>query len=443
MLKRMLIVSPHFPPVNTPDLHRVRVLLPFLRDNGWEAEVLAVAPRQVASPEDPWLLEGLPPWVPVHRVHAMGLGWSWLPGFGNLGLRALLPLRRTGDGLLGKGTFDLVYFSTTVFEVHLLGPRWLRRFGVPFVMDYQDPWVNDYYREHPALRPPGGRVKYAFADALHRWMEPRVLRHCAGITSVSADYPPQIENRYPWFRGVPQLVETFSGAAADFARLRNPGLAHPRFDPNDGSIHWVYVGVVVPMMDRSLRAFFSALRDHGTPALLGRLQLHFLGTSYAPAGTATPRLPSLAAEYGLGHCVYETPDRIPYAEALRCLMGAHALLAFGTDAEGYTASKIYPCLLAGKPLLAIYHNHSSVVSLIAKVGGAVCVPFASSESEADLAARIADQWLQEDAYARPVPLDEEAFRPHTDAGSAAKLTAFFSDCVASWKARPTAVKSTP
>ena len=41
-MKRVLIVSPHFPPVNAADMHRARMVLPFLRENGWEAEVLAV-----------------------------------------------------------------------------------------------------------------------------------------------------------------------------------------------------------------------------------------------------------------------------------------------------------------------------------------------------------------------------------------------------------------
>ncbi|MBK8725013.1 MAG: glycosyltransferase [Holophagaceae bacterium] len=222
---RLLVVSPHFPPVNTADMQRVRMLLPFFRELGWEVEVLAVAQEAVAAPLDPWLEAGLPSHVPVHRVKVLGRPWSRLPGLGTLGLRALRALDRAGSSLLAKGGFDLVYFSTTVFEVHLLGPRWKRRFGVPFVLDYQDPWVNDYYRKHPEVRPPGGRLKYAAMDALHRWMEPRVLRHCAGITAVSADYPTQLALRYPEMVPPRVLVEGFPGAERDFQRL---GGLHPQ-----------------------------------------------------------------------------------------------------------------------------------------------------------------------------------------------------------------------
>ena len=137
-------------------MQRVRMLLPLFRENGWQVEVLAVMAEQVASPLDPWLVDGLPADVPVHRVKAMSLGWSRIPGFGTLGLRSLRALGRAGSKLLAKGSFDLVYFSTTVFEVHILGTCWKRKFGVPFVMDYQDPWVNDYYRNRPQITPPVG-----------------------------------------------------------------------------------------------------------------------------------------------------------------------------------------------------------------------------------------------------------------------------------------------
>ena len=42
---------------------------------------------------------------------------------------------------------DLIFFSTTQFDAFSLGPTWKRKFGVPYVLDYHDPWVNNYYRE--------------------------------------------------------------------------------------------------------------------------------------------------------------------------------------------------------------------------------------------------------------------------------------------------------
>jgi len=44
-LKKFLIVSPHFPPINAPDMQRVRMSLPYYRRCGWDPEVLTVDER--------------------------------------------------------------------------------------------------------------------------------------------------------------------------------------------------------------------------------------------------------------------------------------------------------------------------------------------------------------------------------------------------------------
>ncbi|MBP7950721.1 MAG: hypothetical protein KA004_13805 [Verrucomicrobiales bacterium] len=532
---RLLIVSPHFPPTNAADMQRVRLLVPYLAEHGVQAEVLAVEPSDVASPLDHWLADGLPPEVPVHRVKALGTGWSRLPGLGTLGFRALRALRKKGDELLGRKAesgkrkgeneklkaesekrkvvvggraaddgsassfqlstfssqllpFDLVYFSTTVFPVHVLGPRWKKRFGVPFVMDYQDPWVSDYYREHPEVVPPGGRLKYSIVEWLARRQEPRVLRECAGITSVSAAYPRQLQARYPWLaieeftaktqrtpRGAEaedeesrdpvepceatfpsqpsgfrhqvsgfrfplsafrsqlfSLVLPFPGDERDLERARESGIRQSVFDPNDAKQHWVYVGVCPPSMLFSIRALFEALSRlrSSQPGLFETLKLHFAGTSYAPAGTAEKVVEPLAAHFGLQDLVSEMTDRIPYSEALRCLLDADLLLVPGTDDPGYTASKIYPYLLAEKPLLAVFHEQSSVCRLLEQVGGGHLVPFSSGATPEQIARRICDVPGFLELSPESKPLDREAFEPYSAKSQAKMLAGFFRRIVA-------------
>ncbi|TZF85232.1 glycosyltransferase [Cognatilysobacter lacus] len=410
------------------------MLLPFLARNGWQAEVLTVAPQHVAAPLDPWLEGGLPGDVPIHRVDAPALRWSRLPGLGTHGIRSLPALAAAGNRLLAERHFDLVYFSTTMFEVHVLGPRWKARHGVPFVMDYQDLWVSDYYREHPDVVPPGGRLKYGVASTLHRFMEPRVLRGCAGITSVSPAYPQHLIARYPGLVGIPTLVQGFPGAASDFERVPDTD-ATTLFGGEPGLRRWVYAGRGGADMGHALRALFGALRDHADEGFRSGLRLHFIGTSYAAHGTGARTIEPIAAEFGLSHLVHESPDRIHYSRTLACLRAADALIVPGSDDPAYTASKIYPYLLAGRPLLAIFHERSTVTDLMRRAGGGVCVSFSTAEPDADIAERIARDWLATRAYENPVALDAAAFAPHTDVRCAAELCAFFDACVDS-EARP-------
>lgn len=407
-------------------MHRVRLVLPFLADNGWQAEVLAIAPDSVAAPRDEWIADGLPVDVRVHRLRGLGLEWSRIPGLGTLGWRARAAITSKGDELLARGGFDLVYFSTTQWPVHLAGPRWLGRFGVPFAMDYQDPWVNDYYRNHPDVMPPGGRVRYALSETLARFMEPGVLRRCRGFTSVSEDYPRQLEARYSWASDLPRLVSPFPGSRRDIERARASAPPQEVFDPRDGRQHWVYVGRGGKDMGTAARSLFVALSDHARrqPNLLATLRIHFLGTSYAPAGRGVASIAPLAAEFGLAEVVDERPDRIPYAQALRCLLDATALVAVCSDDPGYTASKIYPYLLARKPLLAICHRSGGVAELLGRVGGGACATF----DERGEGARevILRDWLDAGGWRRTVDLDEPAFAPCLDESAARRLTAWWN-----------------
>ena len=154
-------------------------------------------------------------------------------------------------------------------------------------MDYQDPWVNDYYRQRPQAAPPGGRLKYAVTDRLNRWMEPRVLRHCAGITSVSAEYPRQLRSRYSFLStDWPVEILPFPGDDRDLRCVQQDGTRQSMFVPGGGRRHWVYVGRGGADMHVALRGLFGALRDYGCiqPEFRNALQLHFIGTSYAAAG---------------------------------------------------------------------------------------------------------------------------------------------------------------
>jgi hypothetical protein len=440
---RVLIISPHFPPSNAADMHRVRMLLPHFAAEGLEVEVLAVHASQVASPTDTWLEEGLPSGVPVHRVNALGLEWSRIPGLGTLSFRALAAIRRKGSELLGLKSFDLIYFSTTQFGIHLLGPEWKKRFGIPFAMDYQDPWVNDYYRLHPQVRPPGGKLKYSVSSWISRRQEPAVLRRCSGITSVSAAYPAQLESRYPWLstgepseqptrdkQSLPAIVLPFPGDATDLDRVRASEIRQQVFDPQDGNRHWVYVGRGGEDMALAVRGIFSALSTllRTQHALTSRLRVHFIGTSYAGRGKGRRSIEPLAFEYGLEGIVSEHTDRIPYSHALRCLLDADGLIVPGSNDPGYTASKIYPYLLAGKPLLTVFHEQSSVVQLLAKVGGGTLVSFSSGDTPESIGERILSQAFDEAGDLRHRPLKAQAFEPHTARHQARELAAFFHRC---------------
>src|SRR6185295_19500892 len=93
---------------------------------------------------DPRLLGMVPSDLNVVRSPAWRTGATRWFGVGDLGLRAFAGLHRTCSALLAREHFDVLFI--TVYPVYpaLLGPILKRRFGIRFVLDYQDPWVGSW-----------------------------------------------------------------------------------------------------------------------------------------------------------------------------------------------------------------------------------------------------------------------------------------------------------
>jgi hypothetical protein len=108
--------------------------------------------------------------------------------------------------------------------------------------------------------------------------------------------------------------------------------------------------------------------------MFNKIHFWFLGTSYASPGSGTKTISPIAIKYGIQEFVTESTDRISYFETLFLLEQATVLFMPGSVDKSYTASKLYPYILARKPLLAIFYYKSSVVEVLNKTmaGEVVC-----------------------------------------------------------------------
>ena len=353
---------------------------------------------------------------------------------GGLGYRSMFQQWRAGSDALRREHFDLVFFSTTMFPVMWLGSRWRQRFGVPYVLDFQDPWLSDYYKRHPGRRPPGGKFKYGFSQWIARRLEPVTVRGASHIVCVSKAYRQMFQRRYPEMPNERFTILPFGAPESDMAALSQLEVRQSLFDPNDGRIHWVYVGRGGNDMGFSVRALFMALAQflQQRPELRDRLRLHFAGTDYATKDRARLTIEPLAQECGVGDVVSERPERLPYFETLRCLHDADALVIPGSDDSGYTASKLYPYILAKKPLIAIFHESSSVVEVLRRTGAGKVVTFGGDRSMKEVADEILRQFFS--PWPPPTPVtDWNAFAPYTARSMTLQLCAMFDRVIAPGK----------
>jgi hypothetical protein len=431
----VLIVSPNFPPINAPDMQRARQALPFLREHGWEPVVLAVTPESSGTGVlEPLLEQTYPADIKIVRVQGILPQRTRRFGLGSLWWRCGRALREAGDQLLAAEPFDLVFFTTTQFDAFTLGPRWRLRFGVPYVLDYQDPWINPYYRQ-TGTRPPGGWLKFGFTQWIAGRREPAVVRQAAGIVTVSEAYGRNLAATY---RGADRTGITllpFGVSEADFAVAARHRPATPLIDFADGNFHHVYTGRGGHDMDFSLGVFFRAFRRflETDPDRARRMRFHFIGTDYSPPPLGRDWVGPIALAEGVADHVHEHRARIAYFDALHYLLQAQALLVVGSSDASYTASKLFPYLLARRPTLLLFHAESDVLEFALQINAGQRFAFNGTEDADRLVTEIHDRWFAGGGHATAPAFRPDALQPYTARALTAQLAAVFD--TASFKPR--------
>ncbi|HEX2099567.1 MAG TPA: hypothetical protein VHF69_02830 [Candidatus Synoicihabitans sp.] len=424
-MKRVLIVSPHFSPTNAPDMQRTRLALPHLRAHGWEPTVLAVHPKMVeGGVNEPLLEQTYPHDLRIVRARGVAPAATRRFGFGSLWWRCGGALRRAGDAILGAEHFSAVLFSTAQFGAFTLGPRWRRRYAVPYVLDYQDPWRTDYYRR-TGTRPPGGRLKFGLSQLVARVREPNVVGKAAAIIVTSPAYAGELRRRYPAWHDSAIDYLPFGASPLDLALAQEHPPKKPLIDFADGNVHFVYAGRCGPAMRTALSALFRAFARFRTahPGEAERLRFHFIGTDYAPPPLGQESVMPWARAEGVEAQVREVCYRVPYFEVLHYLTRAHALLSLGTNDSSYAASKLVSYLLVQQPLLLVYHEKSPGLQLAQEIGGGAPIAFADETPIDTLAGRIEETWFR-DARWRQTPIASwSRLVPHLAETSTTRLAA--------------------
>lgn len=380
-MKNLLIISPYFPPSNTADMHRIRMSLPYFKENGWEVEVVMVDEQFSEATKDHFLLNSIPKDILIHKVKAFSKKITGKFGLGSLSIRSLYYYKKQVDNLLKKKKFDLIYFSTTEFTITILGAYWKRKFKIPYVIDMQDPWHSTYYEGKPKSERP---AKYWFSYRLNKYLEPIAMKKVDGLISVSQGYIDTLIDRYYRLKQIPSKVITFGAFEKDFELVKTRFESFKSsYNIEENTINFVYVGRGGNDMKEGLILLFSVFKKGLAEQFesFKKIRFHFIGTSYAPKGLGIPTIRPIAEEMGITEYVNEQTDRILFYDSIYSLLTADALLIIGSDDKQYTASKIYPYIMAEKPLLAFFHPESSASKIIQECNAGTVISLLKNEEE--------------------------------------------------------------
>jgi hypothetical protein len=394
-MKTVVLVAPHFFPSFLPAVHRARLWAYHLQEFGWNPVIVTTDPKYYECQLDDELMKLLPEDLEVVRTRALPTRPVRI--IGNLGFRSVWWYYKAVRKLARERRVDFVHITCDSFPSALAGPAIERFLGIPYGIDYQDPWIP----ETPVAR--RFLSKGWLAQRVSAILEPIAVRRARLITGINEKYFASVLLRNPQLE---QRAETagmpFGSSERDFALLAERPRKPFLFDPADGKLHVLYAGALLPQAHGVLERLFHALQilRAGSPDLADRLRIHFVGTGMhesdpARGHTVTPYI----EKWKLAGMVDEMPSRIRYLDVLTHLAASHAVLVIGSTERHYSPSKIYQGVLSRRPVFALLHEESTALAVLRGSNAGVAVGF--REDALPDSARLAQQletFLRSSAY---------------------------------------------
>lgn len=423
--KTVAIVAPHFVPSNLAGVHRARLWSLHLREFGWEPLIVTTHWKfYEEAPEFP-LMELLPPDLEVIQTKALPTRPIRLVG--DVGIRAfwwhLQALRR----LCSERRINFVHITIPSFYSACLGRMLHAEFGMPYGIDYIDPWVHDA---------PGSDVPFTKAwgtRQLARLLEPWAVKKASLITGISPAYYQGTLERNPRVseRAVCAAMP-YGGAEADHQFVRAQARAAFLFVNHPNKFNLIYAGAMLPRGYSILKRLLEglALLRGERPGLDNEFHLHFVGTGKSPTDAQGFNVRPFIEQFGLRQCASEHPQRLGYLDVLTHLAAASGVLVIGSTEAHYSPSKIYQAIMSRHPVFALLHEKSPAAVALERARAGVTLRFDSDQLPTPPSIKSAlEQFIFANEY-REDRVDWRVVEEHSARSSARALAAAIDEALA-------------
>ena len=417
-MRRVALVSGHFAPSNLVGAQRARLWSRYLPEFDWQPIVVTGDPAQYEERPDPDLQRLVAPGLRV--IHAPTLSTRPIRLVGDVGVRAFWGCYRVLARLAAAREVDFVMVTIPSNFLAPVGRLIHRRYGVPFGIDYQDPWVNRW----PGIEVPFSRAwgSYQLASILEPWS----VHGASLITGMAPGYVAGMLERNPGVAKDAVIAFMPMGSAPeDYELVRTLERPPFLFQPGDGHFHMIYAGALLPAGIVVLDAFLAGLRalKERAPGLAARLKVHFVGTGSSPDDPHGHQVQARARQAGVDDIVDEHPQRIAYVDALNHLMKSDAVLVLGSTEPHYTPSNVFQAMLSRRPVFAMLHRDSTAVGMIrsAHAGRVLTLTESALPAAAEVAGAL--ESVMQDGTFDPDAVDRSAFDDYSARSSTRALAA--------------------
>ena len=386
-MRKVLLILYYWPPSGGAGVQRCLKLVKYLRDFGWEPIVFTA--ENAAYPIlDESLFDDVPEgqevvrspiWEPYEvykRFTGQKKGEKVYSGFlsedkkpsltqrlsiwirGNFFIPDarrfwVKPALRTLEKYLSEHPVEAVISSGPPHTTHLIARGVKRRFGIPWIADFRDPWTNiDFYHQ---LQLTG------WADRKHRRLEQSVMRESDKLVTVS----------WSW-------AEEFRELGADPVHVITNGFDHAdfEFEPGEPDADFSFNHIGYLNADRNPPQLWEAFGElcKEIPGLKEKLKLRFIGKTDFVVFDALEKL-------GLADCA-ERIDYLPHNEVVKTLTRAQVLLLLINNTPnvmGVIPGKIFEYLAARRPILGVGLPEGDAARILRESGVGKMVGFEAKE----------------------------------------------------------------
>lgn len=423
-MKKIIIVAPHFPPSNLAAVHRTRLFAQHLPSFGWEPIIVTVHPDYYEESPDWNLHEMLPAGLRIEKVKALPV--KPIRTIGDIGVRGFYFMYKKIIELARKEKIDFLFIPIPSNYAALLGRMVFRKTGIPFGIDYIDPWVHRW---------PGTERKFSrhwWSMKLGEWLEPVAVKNVALITGVAPGYFEDVLKRNEHLRDVITAAMPYGGEASDHEFVKTKALQPYLFKKEEGIVDMVYAGAMLPRAFEPLKQVLHAMARNKEE--FRNVRFHFIGTGTSPNNSGGFNIKPHAEPLGLWeNTVFEYPKRIPYLDVLTHLSASDGIFILGSTEPHYTPSKLYQAVLSHKPVFAILHEKSTAGHVINASHAGLDLAFNGQEDVEKIGREFVKCWNCYRDMARkfdPAQIDMQEFQKYSAFNITRSLSAALDEAVA-------------
>jgi len=335
----LFIAAPFFPPSAMPPAQRVRLLVRHLHEFGWKPVVFTVDHYYREDEADPWMTEIAGNEYEKIEVRVWDQRTTRKFGLGDLGIRSFYGLFRAMLKKAEKEKPSLILYPVPPWYVMLMAPVIRKMTGIPYAIDYIDPWVYKTSQKN---------FKAILSQRIARILEGHVVKKSSAIFAVSQGILEDLKRRFSSLSEIPLVAVPYGVDVSDYDAIQVQ-------KKSDGTVTIRYTGAVSENMLIVMDSLLKALK---IVSRVMPIRVIFTGTSYAGKALAKAVLSDLILKNEVSDFVTENPVRVGYREALEINKQADMQLLVGDTTPYYAASKMMGLVASRKPFFAWVHADS-------------------------------------------------------------------------------------